>query len=59
MIKPSSSVLELPLEERAWMALQGAVQSVIEEPAREGLPLYIWRAGKVVAVPAEELHTHP
>ena len=37
------------------MALEAAVEEVIEEHAREGLPLYIWRDGKVVAVPAEEL----
>jgi hypothetical protein len=28
---------------------------MIEEHAREGLPLYILRDGQVVAVPAEEL----
>jgi hypothetical protein len=34
--------------------MKAAVERVIEEHAREGLPLYIWRDGKVVAVPAEE-----
>lgn len=43
------------MEERALMALKAAVEKVIEERVREGLPLYIWRDGKVVAVPAEEL----
>jgi hypothetical protein len=57
MIKPPPNVLELPLQERAFMALQAAVEKVIEEHIREGLPLYIWRDGKVVAVPAEELRT--
>jgi hypothetical protein len=55
MIKPPPNVLELPLQERAAMAMRAAVEKVIEEHAREGLPLYIWRDGKVVAVPAEEL----
>lgn len=55
MIKPPPNLLELPLEERALIALRAAVEKVIEEHAREGLPLYIWRDGKVVAVPAEEL----
>lgn len=55
MIKLPPNVLDLPLEERALMALEAAVEKVIEEHAREGLPLYIWRDGKVVAVPAEEL----
>jgi len=40
------------------MALEAAIEKVIEEHAREGLPLYIWRDGKVVAVPAEELRPH-
>ena len=58
MIKPPQSVLELPLAERGLMALRAAVAKVIEEHVREGLPLYIWRDGKVVAVPAKELRTH-
>jgi hypothetical protein len=29
-----------------------------EEHIREGLPIYIWRNGKVVAVPPEELKEH-
>lgn len=55
MIKPPPNVLDLPLLNRAEMALKAAVEKVIEEHAREGLPLYFWRDGKVVAVPAEEL----
>jgi hypothetical protein len=59
MINPSPSILDLPLEERALMALKAAVKKVVEEHAREGLPLYIWRDGKVVAVPPEELRDRP
>ena len=59
MISPPVNVLDLPLEERALMALQAAVEKVIEEHIREGLPLYIWRDGRVVAVPPEELRTLP
>ena len=54
MTKPPPNVLELPWLERATLAMNAAVERVIEEHAREGLPLYIWRDGKVVAVPAEE-----
>ena len=54
MIKPPS-VVELPLLERAALAMKAAIEKVIEEHAREGLPMYIWRDGRVVAVPAEEL----
>jgi hypothetical protein len=59
MIKPPANVLELPLSERGLMALRFAVEKVIDEHVREGLPLYIWRDGKVVAVPAEELRARP
>jgi hypothetical protein len=58
MSAPPANILDLPLEERALMALEAAVEHVIEEHAREGLPLYIWRDGKVVAVPADELRPH-
>jgi hypothetical protein len=54
MIKPPPDILELPLLERAALAMKAAMEEVVEEHAREGLPLYIWRNGKVVAVPAEE-----
>ncbi len=37
------------------MALREAVRKVIESNARDRLPVYVWRDGKVVAVPAEEL----
>jgi hypothetical protein len=59
MISPPVNILDLPMEERALMALKEAVKGVIEEHIREGLPLYIWRDGKVVAVPPEELRTLP
>lgn len=55
MISPPLNVLELPILERAAMAMKEAVDEVIENRLREGLPVYIWRDGKVVAVPAEEL----
>lgn len=54
MTKLPSSTLDLPLSERGLMALKAAVEKVINEHAREGLPLYTWRDGQVVAVPAEE-----
>lgn len=55
MIHPTQNVFELPLLERSEMAMKAAMEKLIDEHAREGLPLYIWRDGKVVAVPAEEL----
>jgi hypothetical protein len=44
----------LSLFVRATMVLEAAIEQVIEEHAREGLPLHILRDGEVVAVPAEE-----
>lgn len=55
MTTPPANVLELPLEERAEMALKAAVEKVIVEHARRGLPIYIWRDDKIVAVSPEEL----
>ena len=55
MTKPPPNVLDLPLEQRAEMALKAAVEKVIVEHARQGLPIYIWRDGRVVEVPPDEL----
>jgi hypothetical protein len=57
MIHSTQNALDRPLLERAEMAMKTAMERVIEEHIREGLPLYIWRDGKVVAVPPEELRT--
>jgi hypothetical protein len=54
MIKPPPNVFELPLFVCAMMAMEAAIEQVIEEHAREELPLYILRGGQAVAVPAEE-----
>jgi saccharopine dehydrogenase-like NADP-dependent oxidoreductase len=40
------------------MALREAVREALEEKARLGLPAYIWRDGKVVAVSPEEIREH-
>ena len=55
MTKLPSSVVELPIAERGLMALKVAVKKVIEQHAREGLPIYTWRDGKVVEIPPDEL----
>lgn len=55
MKKPPANVLELPLEERALMALRAAVEKAINERVREGLPVYIWRNGRVVEMSRKEL----
>ncbi len=55
MRKPRSNILELPLERRAEMALKAAVRKAIAEHARQGRPIYVWRDGKVVEIPAARL----
>jgi hypothetical protein len=57
MSKLPANVLDLPIIERAEMALKAAVGKVMEEHAREGLPVYVWCDGKVVEISAEELRT--
>jgi hypothetical protein len=55
MTRAPANVLELPLHVRAEMAFKAAVEGVIIESARTGHPMYIWRDGQVIAMPAEEL----
>jgi len=55
MKKLSQDVLDLPLHERALLALQVAVKNAMEEHAREGFPIYVLEDGKVVEISAEEL----
>ena len=55
MSTTSSEFLAFPFQERAALAMQEAFKKAVEEHVREGLPMYVWRDGKVVAAPAEEL----
>lgn len=55
MTKPPENVLDLPLEQRAEMALKAAVEEVIVEHARLGLPIYIRHDGRVGEVAPDEL----
>jgi hypothetical protein len=48
MKRTPHKILRLPMEKRAELALREAVDEVIAEHARLGLPLYIGRNGKVV-----------
>jgi hypothetical protein len=45
-------VLNLPLQDRALLALRSAVKKAIAERTRQGLPVYIWSGGKVVDLTA-------
>jgi hypothetical protein len=55
MTRLPENVTELPLEVRAEMAFKSAVEEVLIESARKGLPMYIWRDGQVIALPQKEL----
>lgn len=55
MRRVPKKILRLPLEKRAEMAFKEAVEGVIDEHARLGLPLHIWRDGKVVAISARTM----
>ena len=57
MNEPKRNLRDLPLFDRAEMALREAVAEVIEERRRAGEPVVTWRDGKVVLVPADELNT--
>jgi hypothetical protein len=59
LTKPPANILELPLAERAEMALKAAVEKVVEAHIRDGRPISIWRDGKVVEVSAQELRDTP
>ena len=48
-------VLDLPLEERALMALRAAVKKAIADHLREGLPVYVWSNGRVVDLSVREI----
>lgn len=49
-----SNLRQLPMADRALMALREAVAEVIEEHARLGIPIPIWRDGRIVDISPEE-----
>jgi len=53
--KVSKEVLRLPLEKRAEIAFKVAVAKAIDEHTRLGLPVYVWRNGKVVELSPNEV----
>jgi len=48
-------VRDLPLKIKAEMALKEAVAEALAEHKRQGNPIAVWRNGKAVWVPAEEI----
>jgi hypothetical protein len=53
--KVREDVRDLPLKVKAEMALKEAVAEAIAEHKRRGNPIAIWRDGKVIVIPAEEI----
>ncbi len=49
------NTLELPLATRAEMAFKVAVEKAIRERMARGLPIHVWRDGRVVELSPEEL----
>jgi hypothetical protein len=46
---------DIPLHIRAEMALKEAVAEAIAEHKRRGNPIALWRDGKVIVIPSEEI----
>ena len=59
MSKPSKAVLRLPLQKRAEIAFKIAVAKAIDENARLGVPIYVWRDGRVVELSPDDVRDLP
>jgi hypothetical protein len=46
---------DIPLDIRAEMALKEAVADAIVEHKKQGYPVAVWRDGKTVLIPPEEM----
>jgi hypothetical protein len=53
--KVREDVRDLPLKVKAEMALKEAVAEAIAEHKRRGNSIALWRNGKVVVIPPEEI----
>ncbi len=53
--KTEDNLEDLPLDIRAEKALKEAVAQAIAEHKLRGHPIVIWRDGKVVSVPPEDI----
>lgn len=45
----------MPLQKRAEIAFKIAVAKAIDENARLGVPIYVWRDGRVIALSSDEV----
>gem|GEM_PF-331027 len=56
-VKVNSDYKKMSLGEMAQAALSRAVARVVEEHRKSGQPLAVWRDGKAVYIPADQLST--
>ena len=54
-MRKNKNLSDMPIEIKVEKAMKQAVAKAIAENKRLGIPLVIWRDGKVVHVPPEEL----
>jgi hypothetical protein len=53
-VKKAKKIIPLPFEKQAELALKAAVNGVIEENSRLGLPLYVGDHGRVVELELDD-----
>ena len=53
--KSMEAIRDLPLKVKAEMALKEAVAEALAEHKRQGNPIAVWRDGKAVWIPPEEI----
>jgi len=54
-VEKKESLKDIPLDVRAEMALKEAVADAIADHKRQGHPIAVWRDGKAVLIPPEEI----
>jgi uncharacterized protein YacL (UPF0231 family) len=57
-VKSKNKQAEIPLAKLAEEALKKAVAEAIAEHKRAGHPIAVWRDGKVVHIPADQIEIH-
>ncbi|MEJ2067638.1 MAG: hypothetical protein P8Y09_06770 [Deltaproteobacteria bacterium] len=57
-MKQGKQLPSVPLAYLAEEALKKAVAEALDEHRRNGVPIAIWRNGKVVRIPADRIEVH-
>ena len=56
--KINKNLFEMPMVVRAEEALKKAVARAIADHKRTGDPIVVWRDGRVVKIPADQIEIH-